>query len=214
MTAYKDDFITLAIEAEALKFGQYTLKSGRVSPYFFNAGAFSRASQLDRLARAYAAAIKASQIEFDIVFGPAYKGIPLAALIARALFAEHGMDVGFTYNRKEAKNHGEGGHLVGAELKGRVLIVDDVISAGTAARQSIAMIRQAGASPVALAVALDRQEIGPKGLSAIEELVQDEQLQVIAVATLTDLQHHLSDQPGMQAHAEAIRAYRNQYGSK
>lgn len=212
MTDFRDDFLALAIEAKALQFGQFTLKSGRISPYFFNAGAFYRGSQLDRLASAYAAAIKQSGLSFDVVFGPAYKGIPLGALIARSLYSDHGLDVGFCYNRKEAKDHGEGGVLVGAPLHGRVLIVDDVISAGTAARECIAMIRQAGAEPVALAVALDRQEIGANGLSAIDELKTEQAIDVISVATLGDLESYVGRQPDFASHLQAIRDYRQQYG--
>ena len=208
---FQETFIRQAISSEALCFGEFTLKSGRVSPYFFNAGRFSSGSALLALARCYADAIVDSGIEFDVLFGPAYKGIPLAAATACALAERHGRDIPFVYNRKEAKTHGEGGTLVGAELKGRVLIIDDVITAGTAIREAIAMIEGAGASVAAVAIGLDRQERGQGERSAIQELEQERGLSVVSIVGLADIVEFL--------HAERdenlvgrINAYREQYG--
>lgn len=205
------DFLDLALEYRALKFGAFTLKSGRESPYFFNAGAFCDGHSLDRLARSYAAAMVASQLEFDGLFGPAYKGIPLVAAIAMTLARDHGRNLPFAYNRKEAKQHGEGGVMVGASLAGRILIVDDVISAGTSIKESIGLIRAAGAEPVAAALALDRQERGSDQRSAVQA-VQDQGLAVVSVARLDDLIDWLGQRRDGAGHVDAMRLYRDRYG--
>ena len=212
-------FVQFAVESGVLRFGEFKTKAGRLSPYFFNAGLFDDGNKLGRLAEFYAKALLASGIEFDMVFGPAYKGIPLAATVAVEL-ARRGRNVPFAYNRKEAKDHGEGGTLVGAPLRGRVLIIDDVMSAGTAARESIALIQAAGATPHAVAIALDRQEKATEnGLdvphSAVQYVRHQLGLQVCAIATLADLLLYLSDAQGsadMAAHCEKVLAYRQQYG--
>jgi orotate phosphoribosyltransferase len=212
-------FVQFAVESGVLRFGEFKTKAGRLSPYFFNAGLFDDGRKLGRLAEFYAKALLASGIEFDMVFGPAYKGIPLAATVAVEL-ARQGRNVPFAYNRKEAKDHGEGGTLVGAPLRGRVLIIDDVMSAGTAARESIALIQAAGATPHAVAIALDRQEKATENgrdvsHSAVQYVRQQLGLQVCAIATLADLLLYLSDAQGsadMAAHREKVLAYRQQYG--
>lgn len=195
-----------------LRFGQFTLKSGRISPYFFNAGGFDDGRSLVLLADCYAQAILASGLAFDMLFGPAYKGIPLAAGIAMMLQANHGSNVPFAYNRKEAKDHGEGGTLIGAALKGNVLITDDVISAGTSVRESIEFIESAGARPCGVAIALDREErgLGPK--SAAQEVSDDFGIPVVAIAGLADLIEYLEQQPAANVDIAAIRRYRNDYG--
>jgi orotate phosphoribosyltransferase len=217
------DFVQFAIESGVLRFGQFTTKAGRLSPYFFNAGLFDDGAKLGRLAQFYAQALLASGVEFDMLFGPAYKGIPLGAAVAVEL-ARLGRNVPFTYNRKETKDHGEGGTLVGAPLQGRVLIVDDVMSAGTAARESIALIQAAGASAHAVAIALDRQEMAteaqPDGKtrdlphSAVQYVRQTLGLQVCAIATLDDLLTYLQAQSGdaMGEHRAQVLAYRARYG--
>lgn len=213
MQDYQRQFIELARARDALKFGEFTLKSGRVSPYFFNAGEFCTGASLAALGRCYAAAIVESGLEFDLLFGPAYKGIPLAASVSIALADMHGRDVPWAYNRKEAKAHGEGGLLVGAPLAGRVLVVDDVISAGTAARESIAMIASQGASCVGMAVGLDRMERGRGELSAIQELEREHQLKVVNIVNLLNLIEYLEDQGGSEpSFLEAMLQYRSQYG--
>jgi orotate phosphoribosyltransferase len=217
------EFVQFCVEAGALKFGEFKTKAGRMSPYFFNAGLFDDGAKLGRLAQYYAKALIASGIEFDMIFGPAYKGIPLGAAVAIEL-ARLGRNVPFAYNRKEAKDHGEGGTLVGAPLKGRVLIVDDVMSAGTAARESIALIRAAGATPSAVAIALDRQEkateVGADGQvrdvdhSAVQYVQQQLGLQVCAIARLADLLQYLNAHTGghWDEHRERVQAYRARYG--
>lgn len=208
---FQEAFIRQAISSQALCFGDFTLKSGRVSPYFFNAGRFSSGSALLALARCYADAIVDSGIEFDVLFGPAYKGIPLAAATACALAERHGRDVPFVYNRKEAKTHGEGGTLVGAELHGRVLIIDDVITAGTAIREAIGMIEAAGASVAAVAIGLDRQERGQGERSAIQELEQERGLSVVSIVGLADIVEFLHAERDEDL-VKRINAYRDQYG--
>ncbi len=204
-------FLELAVRYQALRFGQFTLKSGRLSPYFFNAGAFCDGCSLDQLARCYAEAIAASGLRFDLVFGPAYKGIALAALVAAALQRDHGINVGFAYNRKEAKDHGEGGVLVGAPLQGRALIIDDVISAGTAIGESLDLIRSAGADPVGVVIALDRQERGADQRSAAQSL-RAGGLEVVSIARLDDLVAWL-EQCGQDPDALGrMRDYRTRYG--
>ena len=212
------DFVRCAVESGVLRFGEFKTKAGRMSPYFFNAGLFDDGAKLGRLAEFYAKALLASGIEFDMIFGPAYKGIPLAATVAVEL-ARLGRNVPFAYNRKEAKDHGEGGTLVGAPLKGRVLIVDDVMSAGTAARESIALIKAAGATPHAVAIALDRQEKATENgvdveHSAVQYVRNQLGMQVCAIAKLADLLLYLSQNGGveMRVHHERVFAYRQKYG--
>lgn len=207
----KTQFLEFAMSQGVLRFGQFTLKSGRVSPYFFNAGLFDRGAALAELGRFYARAIQASGIAFDMLFGPAYKGIPLAVATAIALSDRHGLDFPFAFNRKEIKRHGEGGGIVGAPMTGRVLIVDDVITAGTAVREAIDIISAEGARPVAVAIALDRQERGQGHRSAIQEVEQEMGLKVIAIAKLADLIDFVSQRKESDR-LEAIEAYRREYG--
>jgi len=206
-------FLDLAIQRNALRFGEFTLKSGRVSPYFFNAGLFDSGAALALLGRAYADAAMHGAIRFDMLFGPAYKGIVLAAITAAALAEQHGRDVPFAYNRKEAKDHGEGGTLVGAPLKGRVLIVDDVITAGTAIRESLALIRAHGAEPAGVLIALDREERGQGALSATQELKAEFGIPAIAIARLSDLLAYAADKPELAAHHARLQDYRARYGA-
>ena len=210
------EFVQFAIDAGVLRFGELKTKAGRLSPYFFNAGLFDDGAKLQRLAQFYARALQASGIEFDVIFGPAYKGIPLGAAVAVEL-ARLGVNKPFAYNRKEAKDHGEGGTLVGAPLKGRVLIVDDVISAGTAVRESIALIRAAGATPHAVAIALDRQEKATEGgqdvsWSAVQYVRDTLGLQVCAIANLAQLLQHLQSTDKFLPYVDAVSAYRSRYG--
>jgi orotate phosphoribosyltransferase len=211
MHAHQRDFIELALAHEVLRFGRFTLKSGRESPYFFNLGRISSGAAMARLSRAYAAALQASGLEFDMLFGPAYKGIPLVATVACAL-AEAGRDLPYAYNRKEAKDHGEGGTLVGAEPRGRVVIVDDVLTAGTALREAIGLLRAAGATPVAALVALDRQEVGPTGRSAVADLERDSGVRVIPLVTVADVMAYLAEQPDRVSTLAAMRDYQSRYG--
>jgi len=213
------DFVQFAIESGVLRFGQFKTKAGRMSPYFFNAGLFDDGARIARLAEFYAARILASGVEFDMIFGPAYKGIPLGATVAAEL-ARRGRNVPFAYNRKEAKDHGEGGSLVGAPLKGRVLIVDDVMSAGTAVRESIALIRAAGATPHAVAIALDRQEKATENgadvpYSAVQYVRSQLGMEVVAIATLADLLDYLGQRASdeLRTHREGVLAYRARYGA-
>lgn len=212
MQKYQHDFIQLAIKHQALCFGEFTLKSGRTSPYFFNAGRFQTGSALAELGRYYAAAIKDANIDFDIVFGPAYKGIPLAATTAIALSDHHNQDLPYCYNRKEAKDHGEGGTLVGAPLKGKVLIVDDVITAGTAVREVMSIIQSAGAQPAAVLIGLNRQERGQGALSAIQEVEQSFGIPVVSIINLNHIIHYLESQPNQQDMVHKIKTYRTTYG--
>ena len=205
------EFIAFACELGVLRFGEFKTKAGRMSPYFFNAGLFSDGASLSRLSDFYARRILAAGVEFDVLFGPAYKGIPLAAGAAMAL-AGLGRNAPYAYNRKEAKDHGEGGTLVGAPLEGRVLIIDDVISAGTSVRESVELIRNAGATPVAVLIALDRQERGQGELSAVQEVERNYGIPVISIANLTDLIDYLSGQPELESKLAAVRAYRARYG--
>ena len=218
MQQYQLTFIELALQRAALRFGRFTLKSGRESPYFFNAGLFSDGEAAHLLGHCYAAAIVHSGIGFDMLFGPAYKGIPLATATAVALAAEHGRSVPYAFNRKEAKDHGEGGRIVGAALKGRVLIVDDVITAGTAVRESLEIIRAAGAAAVGVALALDRQERGSGALTAVQEVEQHEGLRCVSIVTLADLIEALSQGADARARISAeqltqLQAYRQRYGA-
>jgi len=212
MQPYKKEFLEFAIEAGVLRFGEFTLKSGRVSPYFFNAGLFNRGSHLARLGRFYAQAIVDSGIGFDVLFGPAYKGIPLASAASIALADHHNLDTPWCFNRKEAKEHGEGGNLVGAPLEGRVLIIDDVITAGTAIRESLQIIDAAGANAAGVVIALDRQERGQGERSAIQEVEQDLGLRVASIVTLSELQDFLQDRPEYAEALGAIADYRKKYG--
>ena len=210
---YKSRFFELALDKGNLRFGRFTLKSGRISPYFFNAGGFDDGASLAELARCYADAIVHSGVAFDMLFGPAYKGIPLAAATAVALHDHHRRNVPFAFNRKEAKDHGEGGLIVGAPLSGRVLIIDDVISAGTSVRESIGIIRAAGAEPAAVVIALDRQERGTGALSAVQEVEREYGLPVAAIVRLDQLVEYLAEAPEMHEALAAIRAYRERYGA-
>lgn len=212
MKAYQREFIEFALGKGVLKFGEFTLKSGRTSPYFFNAGLFNTGADLAKLGRYYAAALQDSGIEFDVLFGPAYKGIPIATAAAVSLFEHHGKDVPYCFNRKEAKTHGEGGNLVGSKLKGRIMLVDDVITAGTAIRESMDIVEANGASLAGVLIALDRQEKGKGELSAIQEVERDYNAKVIAIVTLGDIIEYLSEQPGQEAMLEKVREYRQQYG--
>ena len=211
MSDFTHAFIEFAIAEEVLRFGEFKTKAGRLSPYFFNAGLFDDGASLMRLGEFYAQAIIQSGLRFDMLFGPAYKGITLAASIAIAL-ARQGRNLPYAYNRKEAKDHGEGGSIVGAPLKGRVLIVDDVISAGTSVRESVELIRAAGAEPCGVAVAIDRQERGTGALSAVQEVERDNGIPVIRIATLVDLIAYLGDAPQLATHKAAVERYRQQYG--
>ncbi|MEZ5464180.1 MAG: orotate phosphoribosyltransferase [Lysobacteraceae bacterium] len=211
MDQHQHRFLRLALDQGALRFGEFTLKSGRSSPYFFNAGAFDSGSALAALGDCYADAIEAAGLEFDMLFGPAYKGIPLATTVAMSL-ARRGRDVPLAFNRKEAKQHGEGGRLIGAPLKGRILIVDDVITAGTAIRESLALIADADASVAGVLVALDRQERGQGELSAVQELSQNAGVDVIAVANLDDLLAFSQGDADSVQHHQRLLAYRDAYG--
>ncbi|MET0225561.1 MAG: orotate phosphoribosyltransferase [Dokdonella sp.] len=205
-------FLDLAVARNVLRFGEFTLKSGRVSPYFFNAGLFDSGNALAMLGRAYADAATRAGFHYDMLFGPAYKGIVLAAVTAAALAEQHGRDLPFAFNRKEAKDHGEGGLMVGAPLQGRVLIVDDVITAGTAIRESLALIRAAGATPAGVLIALDREERGQGSLSATQELSAEHGLPTIAIARLGDLLAYVADKPELAAYRQKLTDYRARYG--
>lgn len=211
MSDFRQDFIRFAVEEQVLRFGEFVTKAGRLSPYFFNAGLFNHGASLLKLARFYAQAIRASGVEFDMLFGPAYKGITLAGATAMML-AEDGLDIPFAFNRKEAKDHGEGGVLIGAPLQGRVLIIDDVISAGTSVRESVELIRAAGAEPAGVAIALDRMERGQGTLSATQEVAEQFGIPVVAIATLDDLLGYLAGAPELEQNLQRVQAYRQQYG--
>ncbi|GAB2998821.1 orotate phosphoribosyltransferase [Psychrosphaera aestuarii] len=212
MKDYQKAFIEFALEKQVLKFGEFTLKSGRTSPYFFNAGLFNTGRDLARLGRFYAAALVDSGISYDVLFGPAYKGIPIATTTAVALADHHDHDTPYCFNRKEAKTHGEGGSLVGAELKGNIMLVDDVITAGTAIRESMTIIEQAGAALSGVLIALDRQEKGKGELSAIQEVERDFGTKVISIVTLTDVVSFLKESPDFAEFLPSVEAYRAQYG--
>ncbi|CAM3030359.1 orotate phosphoribosyltransferase [Vibrio mytili] len=212
MKAYQREFIEFALEKEVLKFGEFTLKSGRKSPYFFNAGLFNTGRDLARLGRFYAAALADSGIEFDVLFGPAYKGIPIATTTAVALADHHDIDTPYCFNRKEAKDHGEGGNLVGSALEGRIMLVDDVITAGTAIRESMEIIKANGADLAGVLVAIDRQEKGKGELSAIQEVERDFGCAVVSIVSLGDLVTYLEEKGNATEHLDAVKAYRAQYG--
>jgi len=208
---YKSAFLRLALEHGVLRFGEFKLKSGRVSPYFFNLGLISSGAALRELGRTYARALRHAGIGFDMLFGPAYKGIPLAAAVGIAL-AELGQDVPYAYNRKEAKDHGEGGTLVGAPPQGRVVIVDDVLTAGTALRESIRLLREAGATPVAAVIALDRQETGPTGASAVAEMEREQGVRIVPLVNAREMLEFLDRERWPAATVEAVRSYQAKYG--
>lgn len=214
MKAYKTEFLELALELEALGFGEFELKSGRVSPYFFNAGRFDSGYAAAKLGRCYASAIAALDLEFDMLFGAAYKGIPLVALAAGALAEHHDLDYPFAYNRKEGKQHGEGGDTIGAPLAGRVLILDDVVTAGTAVREAMDIISSAGAEPAGVLVALDREEVGSKArIPAVKQLETELDVPIRSIITLTDLIDHMEEDGQYEQFLPAVRAYRNRYGA-
>ena len=208
---FRREFIAFAIKKEVLRFGEFKTKAGRLSPYFFNAGLFNDGESLMKLGEFYATAITESGIQFDMLFGPAYKGITLVASIAIA-FAKNGHNVPFAYNRKEAKDHGEGGLIVGSPLKGRVLIIDDVISAGTSVRESVELISKNGASACGVAIAIDRQEKGLRELSAVQEVIKNTQIPVCAITNLHDLMNYLQNQQDMAQNLHAVKTYRQLYG--
>ncbi|WP_435236245.1 orotate phosphoribosyltransferase [Psychromonas sp. PT13] len=212
MKDYQKEFIEFALEKEVLKFGEFTLKSGRISPYFFNAGLFNTGRDLARLGRFYAAALMDSGIDYDLLFGPAYKGIPIATTTAVALSDSYGLDLPYCFNRKEAKTHGEGGSLVGSALQGKVMLVDDVITAGTAIRESMDIIQAHHAELAGVLIALDRQEKGKAELSAIQEVERDYHANVISIVQLSDLVTYLESKPEMKVYLESVRNYREQYG--
>ena len=212
MQAYQRDFIRFAIERGVLRFGQFTLKSGRISPYFFNAGLFDSGLALAQLGRFYAAAVVQSGIDFDVLFGPAYKGIPLAATTAVALAEHHQRDMPWCFNRKEAKDHGEGGTLVGAPLAGRALIIDDVITAGTAIREVMQIIQAQGAQAAGVLIALNRQERGKGELSAIQEVERDYAMPVVSIVSLEQVLEYLAEDAELKQYLPAVQAYRAEYG--
>lgn len=212
MQKNKKRFIELAIKYQVLRFGEFTLKSGRISPYFFNAGLFNSGYALAELGSCYAHNIIENEINYDVLFGPAYKGIPLVAAIAFALSANHDIDKPYAFNRKESKDHGEGGLIVGADLNGRVLIVDDVITAGTAIREAVDIIQTEGATPSSVLIALDRQEKGQGELSAIQEVHRDYGIEVFSIITMADLIDFLAGDTTFRPHLEAMQSYRSRYG--
>jgi len=212
MKDYQKEFIEFAIEKQVLKFGEFTLKSGRISPYFFNAGLFNTGRDLARLGRFYAAALQDAGIEYDLLFGPAYKGIPIATTTAVALSNDYNLDIPYCFNRKEAKTHGEGGNLVGSELTGKIMLVDDVITAGTAIRESMDIINAHKAELAGVLIALDRQEKGKGELSAIQEVERDYDAKVISIVQLADVVSYLASKPEMKEYLESVNVYREQYG--
>lgn len=212
MKDYQQQFIEFSLQTGVLRFGSFTLKSGRVSPYFFNSGLFNTGASLARLGRFYAQAISESELEYDVLFGPAYKGIPLASTTVIALADLHQRDVPYSFNRKEVKDHGEGGQLVGAELQGKVLIIDDVISAGTSVRESVNIINAASATPAGVIIALDRQEQGQDSRSAIQQVEAEHHIPVISIICLDDLLHYLRNSDELSDYLPAVEAYRQQYG--
>jgi len=212
MEKYQKEFLSFAIDIGVLKFGEFTLKSGRQSPYFFNSGLFNTGRSLAQLGSFYAQAIIRSDVEFDMIYGPAYKGIPLASALAIALSKDYQRDLPYAFNRKEVKDHGEGGIIVGSPLQGKVLIIDDVISAGTSVRESIDIILAQGAQPAAVIIALDRQEVGKTDKTAIQEVESEFGIPVVSIVCLGDLINYLEQQTDMQQSVAAIKAYRDKYG--
>ena len=214
MENYKQQFIEFALARQVLKFGEFTLKSGRVSPYFFNAGLFNQGADLARLGEFYAAALQDAGLQYDMIFGPAYKGIPIATAVSIALFNRFDINKPVCFNRKETKDHGEGGNLIGSPLRGKVLLVDDVITAGTAIRESMQLIQANNAQLSAVLIALNRQERGNGELSAIQEVERDYQCDVLSIIDFADLMAFIESQPEYQQYLPAMRAYREQYGIK
>jgi orotate phosphoribosyltransferase len=214
MENYKQQFIEFALARQVLKFGEFTLKSGRVSPYFFNAGLFNQGADLARLGEFYAAALQDAGLQYDMIFGPAYKGIPIATAVSIALFNRFDINKPVCFNRKETKDHGEGGNLIGSPLRGKVLLVDDVITAGTAIRESMQIIQANDAQLSAVLIALNRQERGNGELSAIQEVERDYQCDVLSIIDFADLMAFIETQPEYQQYLPAMRAYREQYGIK
>jgi len=214
MESYKQQFIEFALARQVLKFGEFTLKSGRVSPYFFNAGLFNQGADLARLGEFYAAALQDAGLQYDMIFGPAYKGIPIATAVSIALFNRFDINKPVCFNRKETKDHGEGGNLIGSPLRGKVLLVDDVITAGTAIRESMQIIQANEAQLSAVLIALNRQERGNGELSAIQEVERDYQCDVLSIIDFADLMAFIETQPEYQQYLPAMRAYREQYGIK
>lgn len=214
MENYKQQFIEFALARQVLKFGEFILKSGRVSPYFFNAGLFNQGADLARLGEFYAAALQDAGLQYDMIFGPAYKGIPIATAVSIALFNRFDINKSVCFNRKEAKDHGEGGNLIGSPLRGKVLLVDDVITAGTAIRESMQIIQANEAQLSAVLIALNRQERGNGELSAIQEVERDYQCDVLSIIDFADLMAFIETQPEYQQYLPAMRAYREQYGIK
>ena len=212
MQDYQKEFIDFSIKNDVLRFGEFTLKSGRVSPYFFNAGLFNSGEALAKLGQYYAAAIKDSAVKFDVLFGPAYKGIPLATTCAVALYEHQNTNIPYSFNRKEAKAHGEGGNIVGAALEGDILIIDDVITAGTAIRESMDIIAAAKAKPAGVIIALDRQEKGTGELSAIQEVEQQYSIPVLSIIKLEHLITYIEGEPNFSQYLDKVKAYREQYG--
>lgn len=212
MQEYKMNFIKFALSRNVLRFGEFTLKSGRISPYFFNAGLFNTGADLARLGEFYAAAIQNSGIDYDVIFGPAYKGIPIGTTVSIALFNQYGVDKPVCFNRKEAKDHGEGGNLIGSPLQGNVLLVDDVITAGTAIREAMELINQNQATLSAVVIALNRKERGKGELSAIQEVERDYQCNVLSIIDLDDLMQFIAQDTHYQHYLPAMKAYREQYG--
>ena len=212
MEQYKRDFIEFALSRNVLKFGEFTLKSGRKSPYFFNAGLFNTGADLASLGEFYAAAIQASAVDFDVVFGPAYKGIPIGTSVSVVLFNRYGIDKPVCFNRKEVKDHGEGGNLIGSPLQGKILLVDDVITAGTAIRESMELISANKAELAAVLIALNRKERGKGELSAIQEVERDYQCQVLSIIDLDDLMQFIEQDPRYSSHLPEMRAYRAEFG--
>lgn len=212
MHGYRNQFIKLAIEYQALKFGEFTLKSGRISPYFFNAGVFNSGRALALLGDVYAQAFMAKKLGCSVLFGPAYKGIPLVSALALALYSNHGIDKPYAFNRKEAKSHGEGGSIVGAPLEGDVLIIDDVITAGTAIHEAVDIIQAQGGKTTGVLIALDRQEKGSGKKSAIQELQHDYDIPVHSIITLSDLINYLESDDEFRGYVEAMKDYRDEYG--
>ena len=212
MQEYQKEFLDFAIEQDVLRFGEFTLKSGRTSPYFFNAGGFNTGEAISKLGKFYAQAIINAGLDFDLLFGPAYKGIPLATATAVALYEHHGKNIPWCFNRKEAKDHGEGGTMVGAPLSGRVAIVDDVITAGTAIREVMSIIKATDAKPAAVIVAMDRQEKGQGDTSAIQEVEREFNIPVLSVVSLSDLLEYSENHPTIRQHSADIKSYRERYG--
>ncbi len=213
MQDYQYNFIKFALDKGVLRFGEFTLKSSRISPYFFNSGLFDTGGSLAHLGRFYASALVDSQVEFDMLFGPAYKGIPLASTCSIALADEHQKDLPYSFNRKEAKDHGEGGTIVGSAIENKVMIIDDVISAGTSVRESIDLINQANASPAGVVIALDRQEVGKGDVSAIQEIEESYKIPVVSIIKLEHLITYLQDNTELEEYYDKVKNYREKYGA-